>query len=123
MPDRRRNRRTATGSCFTGRVSADDVQSYRAGFDWHRDFPETQLVKRTVDVEVHLAYEDEAFWVIVDESAIAESLDPNEDEDAEVLKSLVRIQRHDDTTTVLPVLQSYGVSLGDLERALAFHQR
>jgi hypothetical protein len=104
-------------------VSADDVQNYPAGFDWHRDFPETQLVKRTVDVEVHLAYEDEAFWVIVDESEIAESLDPFEDEDAEILKSLVRIQRHDDTGTVLPVLQSYGVSLGDLERALAFHRK
>ncbi|MDO9355568.1 MAG: hypothetical protein Q7T55_17835 [Solirubrobacteraceae bacterium] len=104
-------------------MSADEVQQYRAGFDWHRDFPETQLVKRTVDVEVHLAYEDEAFWVIVDESSIAESLDPNDEDDAEVLAALVRIQRHEDTSTVLPVLQSHGVSLGDLERALAFHKR
>ncbi len=104
-------------------MSADEVQNYRAGFDWHRDFPETQLVKKTVDVEVHLAHEDEAFWVIVDESAIAESLNPDDEEDAAVLKSLVRIQRHDDTSSVLPVLQSYGVSLGDLERALAFHRR
>lgn len=95
----------------------------RAGYDWRSEFPDTQLVKRTVDVEVHLAYEDDAFWVIVDESAIAESLDPNDEDDAEVLKGLVRIQRHDDTGTVLPVLQSHGVSLGDLERALAFHQK
>ena len=94
----------------------------RAGYDWRSEFPETQLVKRTVDVEVHLAYEDDAFWVIVDESAIAESLDPSDEDDAEVLGGLVRIQRHDDTSSVLPVLQSHGVSLGDLERALAFHR-
>lgn len=101
-------------------MSADDIQIYPASFDWRRDFPETQLVKRTVDVEVHLAYEDDAYWVIIDESSIAESLDPGDEDDADVLKTLVRIQRHDDTSTVLPVLQSHGVSLGDLERALAY---
>ncbi|MDQ8046048.1 MAG: hypothetical protein AAGC46_16675 [Solirubrobacteraceae bacterium] len=101
-------------------MSADDIQIYPASFDWRRDFPETQLVKKTVDVEVHLAYEDDAYWVIVDESSIAESLDPSDEDDAEVLKTLVRIQRHEDTSTVLPVLQAQGVSLGDLERALAW---
>ena len=73
---------------------------------------------------MHLAYEDEAFWVIVDESEISRSRSiPTRTRTRRSCKRLVRIQRHDDTGTVLPVLDSYGVSLGDLERALAFHKR
>lgn len=97
-------------------MSADEIEQHPAGYDWRARFPDVQLVKRTVDVEVHVAYEDDAFWVIIDESAIAESLDPDEDED--VLETLVTIERHEGTSTVLTVLQAHGVSHGDLERAL-----
>lgn len=97
-------------------VSASDFQQHPAGYDWRARFPDTQLVKRTVDVEVHLAWENDAFWLIVDESSIAESLDP--EDDADILDTLITIERHDDTGSLLPVLQSRGVGVGDLERAL-----
>jgi hypothetical protein len=97
-------------------VSADNSHKYPAGYDWRSQFPDTQLVKKSVDVEVHLAYEDDGFWLIVDESSIAESLDPVDD--ADVLATLVTIERHEDTGSLLPVLQSRNVGVGDLERAL-----
>jgi len=97
-------------------VSATETEQHPAGYDWRERFPDVQLVKRTVDVEVYLAYENDSFWLIVDESSIAESLDPDEDED--ILESLVTIERHEDTRSLLPVLQSRGVGVGDLERAL-----
>ena len=103
---------------FTYGVSATEIEQHPAGYDWRPRFPEVQLVKRTVDVEVYLAYEDDNFWLIVDESAIAESLDPDEDED--VLATLVTIECHENTGSLLPVLQSRGVGVGDLERALRF---
>ena len=97
-------------------MSDTERSQHPAGYAWREQFPEVQLVKSTVDVEVYLAYEDDAFWVIVDESAIAESLDPDEDEDE--LERLVTIERHEGTRGVLGVLQSHGVGQGDLERAL-----
>ncbi|MBJ7471615.1 MAG: hypothetical protein JHD16_09955 [Solirubrobacteraceae bacterium] len=101
---------------FTGGVSASENEQHPAGYDWRTRFPEVQLVKRTVDVEVYLAYEGDAFWLIVDETSIAESLHP--EDDADILSALVTIERHEDTRSLLPVLQSRGVGVGDLERAL-----
>lgn len=107
---------------FTWGVSdAIEIEQHPAGYDWRPQFPDVQLVKKTVDVEVYVAYEDDTFWVIIDETAIAESLDPEEDED--VLDTLVTIERHEGTATVLRVLQSHGVSHGDLERALVQRDR
>ncbi len=103
---------------FTTGVSAIETEQHPAGYNWRRRFAEVQLVKRTVDVEVYLAYEDDSFWLIVDETAIAESLDP--EDDADVLQTLVTIERHENTGSLLPVLQSRGVGVGDLERALRF---
>ena len=99
-------------------MSASESEQHPAGYDWRARFPDVQLVKRTVDVEVYLAYEDDSFWLIVDETPIAESLDP--DEDADIYDTLVTIERHEDTRSLLPVLQSRGVGVGDLERALRF---
>lgn len=97
-------------------MSQPETDYYRAGFDWRRDFPDTNLVKSSPDAEVHLAYEDDAYWVIVDESALAAALDPVED--AAQLARLVAIQRHEDTRTLVPALQEYGVSVGDLQKVL-----
>lgn len=97
-------------------MSASESEQHPAGYDWRARFPDVQLVKHSVAVEVYLAYEDDGFWLIVDESMIAESIDPEEDGD--VLDALVTIERHDDTRSLLPVLQSRGVGVADLERAL-----
>lgn len=97
-------------------MSATESEQHPVGYDWRARFPEVQLVKRSVDVEVYLAYQDDGYWVIVDESMIADSLDP--EEDADVLDELIAIQRHEDTRSLLTVLQTVGVGVGDLERAL-----
>lgn len=93
-----------------------DTDYYPAGFGWRRDFPETNLVRRSAGGELHLAYEDEAYWLIADDSARAEGLDP--EHDADTIARLVAIQRHEETRTLVPALQAHGVSLEDLQRVL-----
>ena len=95
---------------------SDDFQYYRAGYDWSGDFPETHLVKAGVDGDIFLAYEDDAFWVIIDESKLEPTLDPVDDYDE--IQSLVAIGRYEDTRSLVAALQDRGVAFGDLERVL-----
>lgn len=97
-------------------MSAPDTDYFPAGFDWRRDFPETNLVRRGPSGELHLAYEDDAYWLIADDSARAGGLDP--EEDAATIARLVAIQRHEETNTLVPALQQHGISLEDLQRVL-----
>jgi hypothetical protein len=95
---------------------SDDFQYYRAGYDWSGDFPETQLVRSGVDGDILLAYEDEAYWVIIDESKLEPTLDPVDDYDE--IQSLVAIGRYEDTRALVAALQDRGVAFSDLERVL-----
>jgi hypothetical protein len=79
------------------RVMADQdphIERHPACYPWHERFPSARQVAGFEGGAVYEAEGEGAWWLIKDEGAMADFLDP--DRDAELLSSLVSLERYAD---------------------------
>lgn len=87
-------------------MAADDnpkVERHPQGYPWRERFPHARQVVGFEGGAVYEAEGEGAYWLIKDEGTMADFLDP--DEDADLLASLVALERYADHETFATALR------------------